>query len=156
MSARELLVNGGNAADRGLKLPIEDLQTRCHPLSPASSLHNLLFPSNLPPTPSYHPLCPRSSSSFSFLDLRQRPDWSSTPDCGSSEMTNCPAKQSEMQNLENTWIKVSVCRDYTPRSLFSPKSHLRFVFQFYFNLLHRNFLSGTFCYLKQNLISSSH
>lgn len=45
--ARELLVNG-ETADRGLKRPIEDLQTRCHPLSPASSLHNLLFPSNLP------------------------------------------------------------------------------------------------------------
>lgn len=46
--ARELLVNGGETVDRGLKRPIEDLQTRCHPLSPASSLHNLLFPSNLP------------------------------------------------------------------------------------------------------------
>ncbi|KYQ58133.1 hypothetical protein ALC60_02865 [Trachymyrmex zeteki] len=39
---------GGGTANRGLKHPIEDLQTRCHPLSPASSLRNLLFPSNLP------------------------------------------------------------------------------------------------------------
>ncbi|KYM82752.1 hypothetical protein ALC53_06757 [Atta colombica] len=63
---------------------------------PASSLHNLLFPSNLP-----NPVVPSS-------------DWSSMPDCGSSEMTNCPAKQNEMQNFENTWIKVSVCPDYIP------------------------------------------
>lgn len=79
------------------------------------------------PTPQYHPPCPRPSSSFSFLDLRQRPDWSSTPDGGSSEMTNCPAKQSEMQNFENTWIKVSVCRDCTHVPKVPPKSHLRFV-----------------------------
>ncbi|KYN21622.1 hypothetical protein ALC57_05998 [Trachymyrmex cornetzi] len=59
-------------------------------------LHNLLFPSNLP-----NPVVPSS-------------DWSSMPDCGSSEMTNCLAKQNEMQNFENTWIKVSVCPDYIP------------------------------------------
>lgn len=119
----------GETADRGLKRPIENLQTRCHPLSPASSLHNLLFPSNFSQPRSAILYVP--GSSFSFLDLRQRPDWSSTPDCGSSEMTNCSAKQSEMQNFENTWIKVSVCcmticRDYTHVSS-PPKSYLYFV-----------------------------
>lgn len=56
-AAAELLVNEGETADRGLKRPIEDLQTRCcHPLfsyltSPHLSLCNLLFPSNLPQRP---------------------------------------------------------------------------------------------------------
>lgn len=67
VSARELLVNG-ETADRGLKRPIEDLQTRCHPLSLASSLHNLLFPSNLPQ--------PRST--ILYVLVHPRPSPSST------------------------------------------------------------------------------
>lgn len=102
VSAGELPVNGRETADRGLKRPIEDLQTRCcHPLSPTSlhliSLRNLLFPSNLPQ--------PRPPTSWLVLLLPRPPpmslDWP-TPDCGSSKMTNCLAKQSGMRNSKNT------------------------------------------------------
>lgn len=119
----------GETADRGLKRPIEDLQTRCcHPLSPSLhlislslSLCNLLFPSNLPQ--------PRPPTSWLVLLLPRPPpmslDWS-TPDCGSSKMTNCLAKQSGMRNSKNTRLKcwlVATIRTFL-RSL--PKFTFRF------------------------------
>jgi len=93
------LVNGGRrTADRGLKRPDRGSAntSSCHPLPPARSLaaapRNLHFPSNLPPTPQRRPPC--SSSSFSFLDLRQRSDRSSVS-AESSEMTDCTPGREE-------------------------------------------------------------
>lgn len=64
---------GREMSDRGLKRPIEDLQTRFHPLSPIPPPLNLPLLS-LPIEASPTPRAPSSAScsSFSFLDLRQR------------------------------------------------------------------------------------
>lgn len=162
MSARELLVNGGNGGS-GVEAPDRgSANTLCHPLSPVSSLYNLLFPSNLPqPHSAVLYVLARPGSSFSFLDLRQRPDWSSTPDCGSSEMTNCCAKQSGMQNFENTWIKLSVYRDYMTSLhtclLLLPKNRkfalfiLKYILMLFIKIRH---LICVFYCLRQNFISN--
>lgn len=119
----------GETADRGLKRPIEDLQTRCHPLSPASSLHNLLFPSNLSQ--------PRSA----ILHVLARPSPSSTSanvPTGLPRPTADPARwRTALQNrakcktLKIRGLKfqcaVTIYRDYTHVS--SPQSHICIFFR---------------------------
>lgn len=70
--ARELLVNG-ETADRELKRPIEDLQTRCHP-PPSSRFSCLISPQPaLPIEPS-----PTSRSTILYVLVHPRPSPSST------------------------------------------------------------------------------
>lgn len=70
---------------------------------------------HLSPQPAL-PIEPSSTPSWLVLLLPRPPpmslDWP-TPDCGSSKMTNCLAKQSGMRNSKNTRIKVLARRDYS-------------------------------------------